>query len=463
MSLPETTTKAAELMDLERRYCSFGDTVHYLEPPKVFSNCEGCYLYDEHGTPYLDLQMWYSAANLGYKNPRLNEALKRQVDRLPQLACQYLHPEKVEVAARIAQYCEKRFGVKGRVHFNVGGSQAIEDSLKLVRNATGRNLMFAFMGGYHGRTLGASAITSSYRYRRRFGHFGDRAQFVFYPYCHRCIYGLKLDSCGLYCEEQFEKLFDSEYYGVWDSKAEASEFGAFYIEAVQGTGGYVIPPADYFKRLKETCDKHKLLIVDDEIQMGFYRTGKFWAIENFGITPDIIVFGKALTNGLNPISGVWAREELISPDVFPPGSTHSTFSANTLGTAVALEALKMLEEEDYETMVNEKGAYLLAGLRELERRHPESIGQVDGLGMALRIEVSKPDRITPDRELTDRIFAEGMAGNLDARGRKMGLVLDVGGYYKNVFTLAPAFTITREEMDLAIELLDQLFTRCAKK
>lgn len=463
MSLPDITTKTAELLELERRYCSFGDTVHYLEPPKVFSNCEGCYLFDEQGTPYLDLQMWYSAANLGYKNPRLNEALKRQVDRLPQLACQYLHAEKVEVAARIAQYCEKRFGVKGRVHFNVGGAQAIEDSLKLVRNATGRNLMFAFMGGYHGRTLGASAITSSYRYRRRFGHFSDRAQFVFYPYCHRCIYGLKPDTCGLYCEEQFEKLFDSEYYGVWDAKAEMSEYGAFYIEAVQGTGGYVIPPADYFKRLKETCDKHKLLIVDDEIQMGFYRTGKFWAIENFGITPDIIVFGKALTNGLNPISGVWAREELISPEVFPPGSTHSTFSANPLGTAVALETLKMLEEEDYETLVNEKGAYFLAGLRELERRHPDSIGQVDGLGLALRIEVSKPDRITPDRELADRIFTEGMAGNLDAGGRKMGLVLDVGGYYKNVFTLAPAFTITREEMDLALELLDQLFTRCTKK
>ena len=233
MSLPDTTTKAAELLELERRHCSFGDTVHYLDPPKVFSNCEGCYLYDEQGTPYLDLQMWYSAANFGYKNPRLNEALKRQVDRLPQLACQYLHPEKVEVAARISQYCEKRFGVKGRVHFNVGGSQAIEDSLKLVRNATGRNLMFAFMGSYHGRTLGASAMTSSYRYRRRFGHFSDRAQFVFYPYCHRCIYGLKRDSCGLYCEEQFEKLFDSEYYGVWDAKAGASEFGAIQNSKVR--------------------------------------------------------------------------------------------------------------------------------------------------------------------------------------------------------------------------------------
>src|SRR5262249_37170980 len=108
----DTTTKTAELLELERKYCSFGDTVHYLEPPKVFVDCEGSYLYDDEGVPYLDLQMWYSAASFGYKNRRLNDALKRQVDRLPQLACQYLHGEKVEVAVRIAQYCEKRFGIK---------------------------------------------------------------------------------------------------------------------------------------------------------------------------------------------------------------------------------------------------------------------------------------------------------------------------------------------------------------
>ncbi len=454
------TLKAADLLALERQYCSYGDTVHYVDPPKVFVGCEGSYLYDDNGTPYLDLQMWYSAASFGYKNQRLNNALKRQLDGLPQLACQYLHAEKVEVAARIARYCEERFGVKGRVHFNVGGSQAIEDSLKIVRNATGKNLMFAFMGGYHGRTLGASAITSSYRYRRRYGHFSDRGQFIFYPYCFRCIYGLKPETCNLYCQDQFARLFESEYFGVWDAKARESEYGAFYIEAVQGTGGYVIPPRDYFKRLAETCRKHGILIVDDEIQMGFYRTGKFWAIENWGITPDIIVFGKALTNGLNPLSGLWAREELLAPELFPPGSTHSTFSSNTLGTAVALEALKMMEEENYEAMVNEKGAYFLAGLRELDQRHPGVIGQVDGIGLALRIEVCKEDGFTPNRELTDRIFAEGLKGDLQIGRQKYGLVLDVGGYYKNVFTLAPSFTITRDEIDLAIELLDQLFRRC---
>src|SRR5207248_3046785 len=115
---PSTTTKTAELLELERKYCSFGDTVHYLEPPKVFVSCEGSYLYDEEGTPYLDLQMWYSAASFGYKNPRLNAALKRQIDRLPQLACQYLHAEKVELAAAIARLNESKFGDRKSTRLN---------------------------------------------------------------------------------------------------------------------------------------------------------------------------------------------------------------------------------------------------------------------------------------------------------------------------------------------------------
>ena len=449
----------AQLLRDEAKYCSFGDTVHYQEPPKIFSRCEGSFLYDGQGQAFLDLQMWYSAVNFGYANPRLNNALKRQIDTLPQLASQYLHREKIELATKIAQNVERTYGDKGRVHFNVGGSQSIEDSLKLVRNASGgKSLMFAFEGGYHGRTLGASAITSSYRYRRRYGHFSDRAQFVPFPYCFRCPYGKKRDDCGLYCVDQFARLFDSEYYGVWDAKVGVSEYAAFYVEAIQGTGGYVIPPPGYFEKLKDVLEARTILLVDDEIQMGFYRAGKFWALENFNIKPDIIVFGKALTNGLNPIAGLWAREELINPEVFPPGSTHSTFASNPLGTAVALETIKMLEEEDYETATFAKGAYLLAGLKELQSRY-SIIGDVDGMGLALRMEICGSDGFTPDKAMTDRMVDEAMKGDLEVAGKTYGLVLDIGGYYKNVVTLAPALTISREEMDLALALLDRLLHR----
>jgi 4-aminobutyrate aminotransferase-like enzyme len=458
--LPILSVDENSLREKEARYCSHGDTVHYSPVPKIFASCEGSFLYDGAGNKYLDLQMWYSAVNFGYRNPALIEALKTQLEKLPQLACQYLHPEKILLAEKLANECLRAFGVQGRIQFNVGGAQAVEDSLKLVRNETGKTLMFAFTGGYHGRTLGASEITSSYRYRRRFGHFSNRAHFVPFPYCYRCPYGKTLDRCDYYCAKQFEALFETEYNSFWDSRAKESEFVAFYVEPVQATGGYIIPPPDYFKRIKKVLEERKILLVDDEIQMGFFRTGKFWALEHFGVTPNIVVFGKAMTNGLNPLSGVWAEERLISPQKFPPGSTHSTFSANPLGTAAALATLQWIEQRHYEKKVAESGAYFLGRLQELKKRH-KTIGDVSGLGLALRIEVTEQDRWTPNKALADKIFEAGLAGGITTSRGKMGLVLDIGGHYKNVFTLAPSLEITKKEIDLAVEMLDHLFRTCS--
>ena len=245
-----TPRTEAELLELENIYCSHGDTVHYTNPPKIFDRCEGSFMYDAQGREYLDLQMWYSAVNFGYRNPRLNEAAHRQLERLPQVASQYLHREKIELATIIAKDAEAKFGTKGRVHFNVGGAQAVEDSLKLVRNfKKGKSLMFAFEGGYHGRTLGASAITSSYRYRRRYGHFGDRAQFIPFPYHFRGPKGMTKEEYGHHCVQQFARLFESEYNGVWDPKVGEAEYAAFYVEPIQGTGGYVVPPKNFFIEL----------------------------------------------------------------------------------------------------------------------------------------------------------------------------------------------------------------------
>jgi 4-aminobutyrate aminotransferase/(S)-3-amino-2-methylpropionate transaminase len=446
--------KQDNILELEAAYCSWGDTVHYAKNLKIFERSKNIYLYDREGTEFLDLQMWYSAVNFGYGNERLNKALKRQVDTLPQLACQYLHKEKIHLATKIAQRMERTFVTKGRVHFNVGGAAAIEDSLKVVRNHTGRNLVLAFMGGYHGRTLGATAITSSFRYRENFGHFGDRALFIPYPYCFRCPYQKEREACDLFCLKQFDRLFESEYYSVFNPKTNKCECGAFYIEPIQGTGGYIIPPRDYFSGLKAILDRHHILMVDDEIQMGFFRTGKFWAIEHFHVIPDVVVFGKALTNGLNPLSGLWAQEELISPQVFPPGSTHATFSSNPLGTAVGLEAMRLIEESDFAASVPRKGEYFLLRLKQLRSKYPQ-IGNVDGLGLALSVEMCQKDGYTPNRKLTDAIMNIGLSGTLSAGGKTRGLILDVGGYYKNVFTLAPSFYIRDEEIDLAMELFEE--------
>lgn len=450
------------LLELEDRVCSHGDTVHYAERPTIFENCDGSFLYDSYKTPYLDLQMWYSAVNLGYANKRVNDALKNQIDKLPQLACQYLHKEKVLLAEKLGSSIKRSFGTGGRVHFNVGGAQAIEDALKLIRKSTGKSRMLAFEGGYHGRTLAASSITSSYRYREAYGEFGDRAEFVPFPYCFRCPYGKQVDSCELFCVQQIERKFEHEYTSWWNPKTKKSEFGAFFIEVIQGTGGYVVPPKGYLERLAKVCREHGILLVDDEIQMGFFRTGKLWAMEHVEAPADIMVFGKALTNGMNPLSGIWAREELINPDKFGPGSTHSTFSSNSLGTATGLEVMKIFEEGDYEKTVPAKGAYFLNILKELQKKHPE-IGDVGGLGLALRMEMCEADGFTPSRRLADMMFQRGLEGKLTYNGKRVGLVLDIGGYYKNVVTLAPSLEITYPEMDMAHDLLDQLITLSKKE
>ena len=449
------------LLEKESRYCSYGDTVHYAERPKIFERCKGSYLYDLHGREYLDLQMWYSAVNLGYAHPAVSAAMRAQMERLPQLASQYLHREKIELAEMICESVERGFGMKGRVHFNVGGAQAIEDALKLVRKATGRQRMLAFEGGYHGRTLGASAITSAYRYREAFGEFADRAAFVPFPYVFRS--DLRHDPQKLEdrCIAEFERLFAHEYTGAWNPKTRRSEFGAFFVEAIQGTGGYVIPPKGYFRRLGALCREHGILLVDDEIQMGFYRTGKMWAMEHFDVQPDILVFGKALTNGMNPISGIWAREELISPAAFGPGSTHSTFASNTLGTAAGLAVMRTLAAGRYASDVPRKGARFLVRLRELQTRHPE-IGEVDGLGLALRVEICEADGRTPNRRLADRMFQVGLEGDLRIGGRPLGLVLDIGGYDKNVITLAPSLEISQAEIDLAAAALEEVLVRAKR-
>ena len=452
----------AELRRLEAEYCSWGDTVHYMSHPKFFTGCEGSWMFDAEGRKFLDLQMWYSAVNFGYRNPRLNAIAHRQLDVMPQVASSFLHREKVELAATIAQGIEQRFGSKGRVHFNVGGAQAVEDSLKVVRNACGgKSLMFAFEGGYHGRTLGASAITSSYRYRRRFGHFGDRAQFIEFPYHFRGPKGMTKEEYGTYCVKKFERLFETEYNGVLDIKTGQAEYAAFYVEPIQGTGGYVIPPPNFFIELKQVLDRYGILLVVDEVQMGMYRTGKLWSIEHFGVKPDVLVFGKAITNGLNPLSGLWAREELINPTIFPPGSTHSTFNSNPMGTSVALETLRMTSEQDYGAMVMDKGAYYLEGLKELQKRWPQ-IGDVDGLGLALRAEICEADGFTPNKALLDHMAEEGMKGDIEIDGEKYGLILDLAGYYKNVITFAPSLEITKGEIDLSIKLIDALLRRCVQ-
>lgn len=450
----------SEISELDKEYCSFGDTVHYSSNPKIFRGCEGSFMYDAKDIPYLDLQMWYASCNFGYKNKRISDAVINQIMTLPQIAPKFIYDYKPMLAKKICDANFKRFNEKGRVHFNIGGAQATEDAIKLVRNYTHRNGMFAFMGGYHGRTMAASAVTSSFRYRERYGHFGDRAHFVPFPYCFRCHYGKKCESCNFYCVKQFAKNFESEYNSFYDKTTGESEYKAFIAEPCLGTGGYINPPLGYFKELKKVLDEFGIMLIIDEIQMGMFRTGKLWAIEHYEITPDVITFAKSLTNGLNPLSGFWAKEKFIAPTVFPPGSAHSTYASNPIGMRAGYEVMTIIEENEsnLEKEISRKSIKFQDGLKFLKDKY-KNIGDIGGIGFALRIEITEKDRFTPNKKLCELLQEEGLKGDLTYKGKKCGLVLNNGGFYKNIITLVPSLYITDEEIDMAIELLDELFRR----
>jgi len=259
----------------------------------------------------------------------------------------------------------------------------------------------------------------------------------------------------------FERLFETEYFSIVDKHGEP-EVGMIIFESVQGSGGYAKPPEGYFERIAKTCKDRGILMIDDEIQMGFYRTGKMWSMEHYKITPDIIVFGKTLTNGLNPLSGIIARKDLMAHDRWGPGMTHSTFSSNPLGTACGLAVMELIKKDDFESKANHIGEYLTEQLDELKERYP-IIGYVDSIGAAIRVEITERDGRTPDRGMCEKIFNLGLNPNIPvSNGKTYGLILDVGGWYKSTFTIAPNLYSTDEELDLGIELFEKIVKKANK-
>lgn len=447
--------------ELEGAYCSQGDTSGKRSPKKYFARAMGSYLFDGDGTKYLDFQMFNSAANFGYQNERHLRALESQLRKLPSLSAEFMHDERVVLSARIAKYIEEKFSLKGRVHFSVGGAQAIDDALRIVANYSGSKNVFVFEGAYHGRTIAASSLSASYRYRK-YSNDSDQPKRVPYPYCYRCAYGKQFPECEYYCVSQFQRLFESEFQGVIDFRSMRSEYKALFFEPVLGRGGYVVPPVEYFKRLKKILDDYQILFVDDEVQMGFFRTGKLFAIEHFGIAPDVIVFGKALTNGLFPLSGLWAREELIDPDIWPPGSSHATFAAHPLATAAGLATFDLMESHDFETTTKETGDRLKEAILAIQQEF-KIFGRVDALGLAFGLEVCEPGTDRADPILANRISENALNNHVSISGVNYGLILTTGGYLDNVFLLSPSLFTTEPEILLFADLLKHAIKRALEE
>jgi len=446
--------KEADAMDIqkiEQKYCSQGDTSARHQPKKYFSAGDGCFLFDDIGTKYLDMQMYNSAANFGYRNQSFEEALVHQMKQLPSLSGEYMCEAQVLLAEKICSYMEQEHGVKGRVHFSVGGAQAVDDALKIIASSTGTRNVFTFEGAYHGRTMAASSISSSNRYHKQFGSVVNTYRLPF-PCCTRCPYEKARLSCNLFCVRQFERLFESEYYGVFRPNDEFSEYRAFFAEPLLGRCGYVMPPKEYFGELQKLLRKHHIYLAFDEIQMGFYRTGKMWAFENFNVTPDMFTFGKAITNGLWPLSGVWAREEIISPERWPCGSSHSTFSGNPIAMSLGLAAMEITASSHLQNQVVKNSRKFETIISQLKEDYP-IIGRADCCGMASGLELVDSISKRPDSVLTHRVAELALTQPISIGNTNYGLILSVGGVFENAFLLSPSLFIKEHELELFNKLI----------
>jgi len=446
------------LRELDEQYMSWGDTVHYQKRPIIAHRCRGETVTDINQRIYIDTQMWHSSCNFGYRNADIEQAMNRQLNTLPQVSGDFLHEEKLLLAKQICDAIYDRTGVKGRVSFNVGGSLVVEDALKIVRKNTRRNRVASMMGAYHGRTLTVSGLSSSHRYRQYFGEFADRAIMFPFAHCSQCYYEKTPGDCGDYCGKMIAKSLDTDFYGI--ASEDSNEIGAFFLELCQGRG-YTIPPKSFFSQFVPAMQKRGILIVDDEIQVGMYRTGKLFAFEHYDIVPDIITLSKSFTNGLSPLSAVWAREELVGRDVFTPGHAHSNFANHSLGTAVALQTWRYMMSRNYENTLPDKSAYYLRGLQHLKHKYP-FIHQVDGLGMLFNItfadELGHPWRDAGKRAVT-------LAQDFDYlyQGEVYRMILNSGGYYNEGLKLAPYLDITYEEIDRTMAVLDQVLAELGNR
>ncbi len=349
----------------------------------VADHAQGCYIYAENGDRYLDFSSGIGVTNTGHCHPRVVAAAQEQVGKLihGQANIVYHKPmlRLVEKLSAVVPAGLERF------FFTNSGAEAIEAAVKLARYATGRPNIIAFEGGFHGRTIGTMSLTSSKaKYKAHTGPHMAGVSFAPYPYCYRCAVrrsggaGGGSDCCqsGL---PALRALLATQVY--------PEDVAAVLVEPVLGEGGYVVPPAQFLRELRALCDEYGMLLIADEVQTGFGRTGTMFAVEQFGVMPDIMVMAKGLASGF-PLSGIAARAELMAR--WAPGTHGGTYGGNAVSCAAAAATIDVMREEDLPGNARAQGATLLAGLRDLQQRYP-FIGDVRGLGLMVAAEMVTPD------------------------------------------------------------------------
>jgi 4-aminobutyrate aminotransferase / (S)-3-amino-2-methylpropionate transaminase / 5-aminovalerate transaminase len=398
-------------------------------PPLVVARAEGARIEDADGRSYIDFAGGLGCQNTGHGYAPAVAAIHEQVDRyLHQCFMVGMYEPYVEVCRRLAELSPCRGGEQKSLLLN-SGAEAVENAVKIARAATGRQAVVVFDRAFHGRTLLALTMTSKVvPYKRGFGPFAPEVYRAPAPYPYRGV------STGD-ALRGLEALFTSEV----DPKAVA----CIVLEPVQGEGGFIPMPRDFPPRLRELCDRHGILYVDDEIQSGVARTGPVWAIEHYGVEPDLLVSGKSLGGGL-PLAAVTGRSEVV--DAVGPGGLGGTFGGNPVACAAAVAVLDEIVTEPFQRRARELGERIRAALDAIATR-VDAVGEVRGLGPMLALE------LVEDRET--KAPASGLAGATVAAARERGLVLLSCGLSGNVIRILVPLVIGDEDLEHGLELLEE--------
>ncbi|MBN1661052.1 MAG: aminotransferase class III-fold pyridoxal phosphate-dependent enzyme [Anaerolineae bacterium] len=396
---------------------------------------EGAYVWDVAGKRYLDFTSGIGVTNTGHCHPAVVEAAREQAGKILHAQVNiYYHLPLLRLAEALRDVVPAPLDT---FFFSNSGAEAVEAAVKLARHATGRPNIVVFQGSFHGRTNQTMAMTTSKTVYRT--HYQPLAAGVFvapYPYAYR--YGWDAEETSRWCLRELRHLLASQ--------TAPSETAAIVIEPVLGEGGYVVPPPSFLPALRALCDEQGILLIIDEVQSGFGRTGKFFALEHFDVVPDVLIMAKGLASGF-PLSGIAAPRALM--DRWIPGTHGGTYGGNPVSCAAAVATVQVLRAGLVENAAR-MGPVLLAGLCDLQARHP-IIGNVRGLGLMVATEFTLPDG-EPATDLVKQIIAYC---------RQEGLLLLNCGTYNNIVRWIPPLVVTREQIEEALKILGRALATVA--
>jgi diaminobutyrate-2-oxoglutarate transaminase len=398
--------------------------------PMAIKRARGATVEDVDGNIYIDFFAGAGVMAVGHSNPEVIEAATAQIKDLTH-ALDFPNPSRrkmVEILGKVLPKALTRLMFGGPT-----GSDAVESALKLARYNTNRYPIIAFEGAYHGMTAGALSITSGLHFKEDFLPLVPEAHFVPYAYCYRCPFGKEPDSCALECAQFLDHVLDDPHSGV-------GKPAAVIIEPIQGEGGSVVPPEGYIPKVREICERHGVLMIADEIQSGFCRTGEMFSFDHTGTVADIVTMSKALGGVGFPISGMAYKEKLDTP---PPGKHIGTFRGNVVAYAAGAAAINFMLQNNLAEHATKLGEVILALLKELES-DSKIVGEARGKGLMLGVELVR------DKETKEP--APDLAKAVRTACHKRGLLIEIGGHYDNVARFLPPLVLTEELAKKGVEV-----------